>query len=481
VNRTWLGLYDQEKMLRQAWTNSDGEYSFEPVEAALGEYVIQVLPKKVELQDQRLRVVVENWGVTKAPVELWEEKPGVIIEGYVRAQDTRQPLEGVWLGAYSGRQCAGYTTSEADGYYLITTRGEGDHYRLAVRPKKSGYRPADKDLATRGQPRMVEDIYLPPLAPGEKEESAEVIFSIRGRLLAEGSNFSAGLAEVALKKGRTTLASALSEPDGRFVLEGVTGKPGDYQIEVVPDSWALKKTLHPLHLKGVDIKGLSVEVKSRVGLPLTRTTLTGEVFSAGGGRGVGRVRVWLFFQGEEIINELTNDFGRYELIDLLLPVSKVRLVFQPYFTVFSPLVIQRKITREPVHSDQVLLPALELTPVESLTLSGDILTPWDNRLEQAEIRLLMDQHPVGYLKATAGQYNWQIYLPEGTYQMEVRDPHGLFHLKGKELEVTGSGQKRMDLEVPLASGLGLKAGALILASIAVFWIGWRVQKALKPQ
>jgi len=475
LDRTWIGLYNSERLLAQTWTDAKGNYELPPVEGDPGLYWIDARPTDKEVLPHRQQIEVVDWGPMEVPLQLGGSKR-FALEGTVRAHLSREALEGVWLGLYREDQCIGHTVTDAAGHYLLAALGPLGVYRLEVKPVGMPFELRREEILVRSAELILKDVDLAALPPGERPEAGSVVFSVKGRLLIEGTELSARKATVQLWRGGRRYASASTDWDGRFALENVKGQPGDYRLIVDPEEWMLRRTEVDVILSEKDLVNQVIEVESVSDEPVLETSFTGEVFSAGGGRGLGWVQVYLVCKGRRIFKTWTNDFGRYEMVRMLVPQDEVTLVFLPLNHVFVPLTVRKTIEAKALQSVHATLPTLCAAPVTRVRLRGEITSSLTGKPVSSRLCLFDEDVPLTQADAPGGFYNWSLDLPQGDYRLELNDRHGLLSLSSEGIEVGDSEERERDYALePTSRFYGFLSAAglvlLLLAIVAIRRIG----------
>lgn len=474
MDRTWVGLYNSERMLTQTWTNFEGRYELPALEEELGLYHLEIRPTKEGYSPQRLSLEVQDWDRVVQPIQLWKgERERVVIAGNILGQDTRQGLQQVWIGLYRGRECVGHTLSDTDGYFLLVGIGKEGNYRVEIRPVNLPYRAHSEVLSIKGG-ALAKDFYLSPLQPGERAESPDVILSVKGRLVIEGTETSARKAMLWLQQGSRRFANTQSEWDGTFSMEGITARPGAYTLLVEPEEWFLNRTEVPVELTERGLDHLIIEVDSDFPQGVIEASFMGDVASAGGGAALGWVKVTLESHGHRVHQTWTNDLGRYEIIRILVPKGDATLVFQPLYRAFLPVVIPLDIRQNEVFRINPILPTLDLTPVRRVRLQGEIEGQLVGKQGHHRLRLYRHDILIGELQTESGAYRWDLALPEGQYELDISGRYRVFKLLRQPLNIQAAGTIENDYLLQVSRRAALLGAAVLSVGLIAFLL-WLAQ------
>jgi len=243
---------------------------------------------------------------------------------------------------------------------------------------------------------------------------------------------------VVLKKGKKRLASADSNPEGRFRLDGVPVRSGTCELEYQPYSPLLLPARGTVFVGDGNIERVEVGVESVLGKDAFRTTITGEVYSAGGGKALSGVRVHLLSRGYRVGITETNAFGRYEFIRAIVSAGDVTLVFIPRNRVFLPVTLKPALEKADLNILPAVLPSLELSPVENARFQGKVESFLGDHNWGYDIRFYLDDIPLIRGSFYQSFFNWGLQMPLGEYKIQVKDHAFLLKLPPQRIQVMNS-------------------------------------------
>ena len=256
------------------------------------------------------------------------------------------------------------------------------------------------------------------------------------------------------------------------MFEDLLAKPGIFQIQIEPDEWYLQSLQKEIFISEKGIRNLKIELVPSEDHPLILTSFSGEVFSSGGGKGLGWVEVYLISNGHQIYKAWTNDFGRYQIPPVFIPQGEVTLVFLSLAHAYFPEVVNWKVEDKRMNLVSVDLVPLHSSPVVRMTLQGEILNPITGRPQEADLKMKWQGFEVARRKAELGKFDWQLDLPQGSYTLDILHPSRLMALRNQPINIEEgsfiSGEYQLQLS-KWAILLGLVLLGVILVIIQRVW------------
>jgi 5-hydroxyisourate hydrolase-like protein (transthyretin family) len=425
--RVWVGLYTAHSLLAWSWTNQDGRFEMRPLERDLGAYYLEIrADEETGYPVQHRKIQIDRWDEIQVRVEMQRTGFGPFsVEGRILDEETGAPVDGVWVGLYEGSELVARVFSNPGGEYKLPYRGKLQTYQMEIKPVLKPYRERRLPVEVRQSGVIQKDLFLQPLPTGASLPKPEIVLEIDGRLLIKKTTLPVSNSTITLLQNSQKISTAFARPDGRFELEVPGIRPGFYILDI--DAWNifLEDIQIPLQVENEDIRNLEIAVPSRLECGLTKVNLTGEVFSAGGGRGMGWVAVYLLYQNYPLHKTWTNDFGRYEMRQVIVPHNKCRIVFFPQHRAFFPVVREVDFSNNNYQSVSVTLPALVLNPSVRQQASGRIENQFPGGPGAVEWTLLFNDFPAFRTKSRGEYYFWEADLPRDQYHLHLSSRSGL--------------------------------------------------------
>ncbi len=481
LDRTWIGLYNSERLLQQTWTDEKGFYRLPAQEGDWGTYWLDIRSTDEDYAPARQAVEVSAWDSIDVPIRLGEQAaPVFTLQGTVREENSARPLEGVWVGL-SHRSKNLYALTDAEGYFELIGRGVPGYYRLDAKPVRTRHRTQSQTIHLKSPGLNRIEVSLPALAESARFATPEIVFPVEGRIVIAGTNLSVRACFVTLFRGREIVGQCWSDSEGCFQFEDVRAEPGTFGLLVEPHELFLEPVKLDIQVTEQGARKLRIEVPPREGRPVVVVNFSGEVFSMGGGKGLGWIKVTLLQDGVRLRQTWTNDFGRYEILDVAMPEGEATLLFQSLYPVYFPVAIQKKIERSGVIVVSPVLPAMNPAPVARVRLQGELSAQYTGEVENANLTLLYRGFPVARSKAAWGRFDWPLDLPLGDYELELVHPGRILALRNVPVHVTGNDFPLEEYTLRLTPWAYAWAFAALLAIAAsirvalVYFQRWRLR------
>lgn len=473
LDRTWIGLYNSERLLQQTWTNEKGFYRLPPQEGDWGTYWLDIRSANENYPPFRQAIEVSIWDYIEVPIRLGEQAtPVFTLQGVIQDQETGQGLESVWVGL-SSRSLGVHALTDAKGYFELIGRGTPGEYRLEIKPVRTRHRSQTQTIRLKSPGLNRMDISLPALAESARFATPEIVFPVDGRIVIAGTDLSARACYVTLFRGKEIFDRGWCDPEGYFNFTYVRAKPGAFELMVEPHELFLEPVKTDIHATEWGARKLRIEVPPREGRRVAVVNFSGEVFSMGGGKGLGWVKVTLLQDGVRLRQTWTNDFGRYEILDVPMPEGKATLLFQPLYSVYFPLAVHKTIEQSGVIVVSPVLPAMNPAPTVRIRLQGELSTQFAGKVETANLILAYRGFPIARSKAVWGRLDWNLDLPMGDYELTLVHPGRFLALRNNPVHVSADelplGEYRLQLTLWAYVGGGIMAlaiGLSIRASLA---------------
>jgi len=482
IDHTWIGLYNSERLLQQTWTNEKGFYRLPPQEGDLGTYWLDICSANENYPPSRQAVEVSVWDYIEVPIRLGEQAiPVFTLQGVIQDQETQQGLESVWVGL-ANRSLGVHTLTDAEGYFELIGRGAPGDYRLEVKPVRTRHRAWSQTVRLKSPGLNRIDVPLPALAESARFATPDIVFPIDGRIVIAGTDLSARACYIQLFRGSEIHDKGWSDPEGHFKFDFVRAKPGPFELLVEPHELFLEPVKIEIIATEQGARKLLIEVPPREGRPVAVMNFSGEVFSLGGGKGLGWIKVTLLQDGVRLRQTWTNDFGRYEILDVPMPEGEAALLFQPLYPVYFPVAIHKKIERSGVIIVSPVLPAMNPAPVARVRLQGEMSGQDAGEVENTNLTLSYRGFPVARSKATWGRVDWPLDLPLGGYELDLVHPGRILALRDVPVHVTGNDLPLEEYVLRLTPWASVWALAALLASALsirgalVYFRRWRLRE-----
>jgi hypothetical protein len=170
--------------------------------------------------------------------------------------------------------------------------------------------------------------------------------------------------------------------------------PGTFGLLVEPDELFLEPVKLDVRVTERGARKLLIEVPPREGRRVAVVNFSGEVFSMGGGKGLGWVKVTLLQDGVRLRQTWTNDFGRYEILDVPMPEGQATLLFQPLYSVYFPHAVHKAIEQSGVISLSPVLLSMNSASTVRVRLQGELSAQSIGEVETANLTLFYRGFPV---------------------------------------------------------------------------------------